>query len=169
MRRWRCLGIMGEWPMRKSLPLALLTSIALVGLVHLALKTTTTPVDQASLASPRIYAYRDWQSLGVRLRYGDEVQIRAQGKWSYTPDEYHGPEGHARFLAPGFYPLPGVPGGALIGRIGEAGECFYVGKRTSWYVDRPGTLYLRIDDDRLGDNDGYVTVEVTVISAEALD
>ena len=120
------------------------------------------PVAQESLTSPRIFAYRDWQSVGVRVQEGDTLQIRAKGIWLYTPGEYHGPEGHARYRAPGFYPLPGVRGGALIARIGEDGKPFYVGGRSTHWVDKVGTLYLRIDDDILGDNEGYVTVEVTV-------
>ena len=85
-----------------------------------------SPVRQETLAQPRVFAYRGWQSIGVQLNEGDFVTIRARGEWLYTPGEYHGPEGHARFPAPSFYPLsnPGgyerthaVPGGVLIGRM----------------------------------------------------
>lgn len=150
--------------MKKSLWLIPLALFAFIGLIGLAAGETVLPVSQESLATSRVYAYRDWQSVGVRVREGDELCIRARGNWLYTPGEYHGPEGHARYSAPGFYPLPSVPGGALIGRIGEKGEPFYVGRGGVWWMGESGLFYLRIDDDILSDNDGWVTVEVTIVS-----
>ena len=153
----------------RSLLLIPLTLLAAAGLVTLAARATALPVPQESLTSPRIFAYRSWQSVGVRVREGDEVRILAQGTWLYTPEEYHGPEGHRRYRSPAFYPLPNVPGGALIGRIGEDGEPFYVGQHVRWRANESGLLYLRIDDDILSDNDGWVAVEVTVITPTPLD
>lgn len=147
---------------RKSLLLAVVALLVLIGLVRAATGGMVFPVRQERLSRPRIYAYRDWQSVGVRVNPGDVIRIRARGTWLYTPGEYHGPEGHGRYRAPQFYPLPGVPGGALIGRIGENGRPFYVGKGGTWTADRAGVLYLRIDDDILSDNEGWVEVEVDV-------
>lgn len=123
-------------------------------------------VQQDALSDSQIYAYRGWQSTAVPLYEGDRLEIHASGRWLYTPDEVHGPAGHDRYRSPAFYPLPGVPGGALIGRIGENGPPFYVGKRLVRRADRDGQLYLRIDDDILTDNDGSVAVRITVIPAE---
>ncbi len=121
------------------------------------------PRSQAALKADHVYAYRGWQSTGVQLSTGDWYAIRAEGSWLYSPYAGpNGPEGHRRFSAPNFYPLPQVPGGALIGRVGEDGSPFYVGNRASGMADRNGLLYLRIDDDRLGDNEGHVTIEVKV-------
>jgi hypothetical protein len=122
------------------------------------------PQPQQALLVNRIYAYRGWQSTGIQLHNGDRYTILAQGTWLYSPFAGpNGPEGHRRYLAPVFYPLPRVGGGALIGRIGEDGQTFYVGRGTSDLVERNGLLYLRIDDDLLGDNKGFVTIEVTVV------
>lgn len=148
----------------KSLWLILLTLFAFVGLIGVVAGETVAPVSQKSMTVPRIFAYRAWQSVGVRVRAGDELWIRADGNWMYTPGEYHGPGGHARYLAPAFYPLPSVPGGALIGRVGENGDPFFVGRGGVWRMTESGLLYLRIDDDILSDNDGAVKVEVTVVS-----
>ncbi len=153
--------------MKKSLILVLLTLIACIGLIGVTTRETIMPVTQESLTRPRVFAYRDWQSVGVRVQDGDRLYIQASGTWLYTPDEYHGPEGSSRYRAPNFYPLPHVPGGALIGRIGEDGRPFYVGRGGDWPVNRSGKLYLRIDDDILSDNDGWVAVEVTVSHPEA--
>lgn len=152
---------------KKSLWLIPLALFAFSGWIGLVTRETVLPVSQESLAAPRVYAYRAWQSVGVRVREGDELRIRARGNWMYTPDEYHGPEGHARYSAPGFYPLPSVPSGALIGRVGEKGEPFYVGRGGVWWMKESGLFYLRIDDDILSDNDGWVTVEATVVSPTA--
>lgn len=144
----------------------------LVGSVYLVAVAGLAPLRQESMAQLRIFAYRDWQSAGVQLEEGEFVSIRARGEWLYTPGEYHGPEGHARYPAPSFYPLPhqegpyrmgpGVPGGVLIGRVGERGAPFLVGKYNRMPVDHPGTLYLRINDDILSDNEGWVEVKIDV-------
>jgi len=155
--------------MKKSLLLALLTLVMGIALVTLATKTTVRPQAHDEMDPPRIYAYKSWQSIGLRVHEGDIVHIRAEGSWMYTPGEYHGPQGHDRYPSPSFYPIPNIPGGALIGRIGEHGDPFYVGRRHSAQVRENGTLYLRINDDLLGDNGGYVTVRVIVVEPETED
>jgi hypothetical protein len=127
------------------------------------LTATVRPVSQESLTTLQIYAYRDWQSTGYYLQPGDRYAIRASGEWLYSPFVgFHGPEGSRYHLAPPFYPLPGFPGGVLIGRIGETGQPFYVGSSSAGAAGGSGHLYLRIDDDRLGDNEGALAVEINV-------
>ncbi|HOC21365.1 MAG TPA: hypothetical protein PKL16_07685 [Anaerolineae bacterium] len=153
--------------MKKSLwllPLVLL--LVIVGAV-MGVRNGIGPVRQETLAQPHIYAYRDWQSTGLMLHTGDRVYIRARGTWLYTPGEYHGPEGHAKYRAPNTYPIPAIPGGILLGRIGDAGQPFAVGRGRTVVADREGLLYLRINDDILSDNAGYVEVEITVTPYEA--
>lgn len=145
------------------LPLAL---VAFIALVVLALRSEVGPLHQQQTTQPRIYAYRGWQSVGVQVHPGDWVYLRARGTWLYTPDEYHGPEGHRRYSAPSFYPIPGIPGGALIGRIGDTAEPFVVGRGGGYRAEESGLLYLRINDDILSDNEGYVNVEISVTQAE---
>lgn len=122
------------------------------------------PLSQEDLSTPRVYAYRDWQTVGLQLNEGDIVHIRARGTWLYTPEEHHGPEGHTEYPAPDTYPISGynVPGGVLLGRIGEDGKPFIVSRGRTVVADRPGALYLRINDDILSDNEGYVMVELQV-------
>ena len=133
-----------------------------------------TPVRQEALHQERIYAYRDWQSIGVQLHANETVEIRAQGEWLYTPGEYHGPAGHPRYPAPSFYPIADVPGGVLIGKVGETGTPFVVGDYTTvadylWQergaTEPGGLLYLRINDDILSDNKGAVAIQVTVLES----
>jgi hypothetical protein len=132
--------------------------------VFCALALTAAPPlrDARDLDALTIYAYRDWQSTGTVVKTDQRVSIRACGEWLYTPGEWHGAEGHPRYRAPSFYPLPGICGGALIGKIGEAGKLFYVGAYFTQHASTPGMLYLRIDDDILSDNEGSLQVDVRV-------
>ena len=138
--------------------------VALGSVTVLAAGGTLEPVQQAEMAQHRIFAYRDWQSVGVRLQPDDLVWLTASGEWSYTPGEFHGPEGHPRYPAPAFYPMPYTRGGNLIGKIGETGDPFIVSTRTRVQAHDAGTLYLRINDDILSDNRGWVNVNFRVVS-----
>lgn len=139
------------------------------------LAVNALPVAQETLHQQKIYAYRDWQSVGVQLHANETAEIRATGEWLYTPGESHGPAGHPRYPAPHFYPVADVPGGVLIGKIGESGAPFVVGhytivsnSRGQARAEEPagGLLYLRINDDILSDNKGSVVVDVTVRQAD---
>jgi hypothetical protein len=129
------------------------------------------PISANNLAVKAVYAYRQWQSLGLDLEAGDQVSIRAEGQWQYSPYVgLHGPEGGGKPVTVRTYPISdeygGVNGGALIGRIGDNGTPFYVGRGTVIFAELPGKLYLRINDDLLGDNKGALTVNVTVTRAD---
>ena len=152
--------------MKRSILLLLVATIVLIGWCGVPREATRGRVEQGSLHDTRIYAYRDWQSTGVRVHQEDMVTVEAEGVWLYTPGERHGPEGHDTYRAPDFYPLPNARGGVLIARIGEeGGDLFPVGRFVRRRAGRDGFLYLRINDDILSDNEGYVTVEVEVESA----
>jgi hypothetical protein len=153
--------------MKRSILFVLLALIALSAWCQIPAQEKQGQVQHSMLNDIRIYAYRDWQSTGLRVQQGDILSLEAEGTWLYTPEEYHGPQGHRHYRAPSFYPLPSVPGGALIGRIGEDGEPRYVGDSLRWRAQREGMLYLRIDDDILSDNEGFVTIDIEVQPAEA--
>ena len=153
--------------MKRSILYVLLALIALSAWCRVPPQEKQGQIAHSMLDDIRIYAYRDWQSTGLRIQQGDLLTLEAEGTWLYTPGEYNGPEGHRRYRAPSFYPLPSVPGGALIGRIGEDGDLRYVGDRAQWRAQSGGLLYLRIDDDILSDNEGFVTVNVQIHSAQA--
>jgi hypothetical protein len=154
--------------MRRLILLIVLPLLALCVFTKLARSGPGGTIQRADLAEKRVYAYRDWQSVGVILHGGDRFTIKAEGEWLYTPiGDYNGPEGHKTYWAPDFYPLPGGPrAGCLIGRIGESGQPFYVGRRYVSMAVSDGTLYLRINDDILSDNRGALAVVVTVEEPE---
>lgn len=151
----------------RLLMLIALSIVALVIFASAILCADGVPVQKADLTERRVYAYRGWQSMGIFLHPGEVVTIVARGRWLYSPEVgYSGPEGASpsRYPAPSYYPLPNGVGGCLIGRIGESGHPFYVGRRATIPSDALGLLYLRINDDIVTDNDGYVTVEIIVES-----
>lgn len=153
--------------MRRTIILAVVLLLGTCGtcsLLGVALTSNPGPYQAADLRELRIYAYRDWQSTGVYLHVGDAFTIRASGEWSYTPGEFNGPGGHPRYPAPSFYPIPHVRGGCLIGRIGEEGQIFLVGSHSQHAANTEGLLYLRINDDILSDNEGWMQVDVTVLT-----
>jgi len=151
--------------MRRIVLLLVLSCVALLAFGGLIASAAWTPQPQEAFLANRVYAYRGWQSTGIQLSKGDRYTIRAEGTWLYSPFAGpNGPEGHRRYYAPDYYPLPRVRGGALIGRIGEDGRPFYVGRSTSREAEHNGLLYLRIDDDLLGDNRGYLTIDVQVMN-----
>ena len=152
--------------MKRPLVLLLLALVATVGWCSLPRAAKDGQIHQDELSTTRIYAYRDWQGTGVRVHRGDHIWIRAEGTWLYTPGEYHGPGGHRRYSAPSFYPMPGLPGGILIGRVGTDGVLRRVGGGASWRATNDGQIYLRINDDILSDNDGHVEIGITVESGE---
>jgi hypothetical protein len=113
-----------------------------------------------------VYAYRQWQSVGVKVNVGDRLTLRASGKWSYSPFVgMHGPEGGGLPVTVSTYPVRSLNGGVLLGRIGENGEPFYVGRGTTHFAQEAGLLFFRINDDLLGDNVGQLKLEIAVAPA----
>jgi hypothetical protein len=63
-------------------------------------------------------------------------------------------------LSPG-RPIPNRPAAALIGRVGETNEYFFIGDDSGPVRVRGcGRLFLGINDDFLGDNSGSFRVTV---------
>lgn len=113
------------------LRLTWLMTIGVSGIAVLSLLVANVmiPTHQENMAQTHIYAYQGWQSTGIRLEAQERAVIRATGEWLYTPGEWHGADGHARYPAPSFYPMPEGPGGTLIARVGENEYPMWVGKR----------------------------------------
>lgn len=106
----------------------------------------------------------DWTDTGIALAQGDRLYIQASGRISWNrrlSDAWTGPEGVPRR---GFFkPLSGENTGALIGKIGEeSSDYFLVGPRGEFAVPQAGRLFLGINDDNVGDNEGAFDVLVRV-------
>lgn len=152
------LGCLGRGVLWLVLPIVLACNV-----LTLFPTNAWVPRDQASMFTHTIYAYRQWQSVGLMLKRGEVAVIAAQGEWQYSPVAgRHGPNGLN--YAPDFYPLPYANAGALLAKVGEAGEPFWVGEGITYYAETDGRLYFRINDDILGDNVGTVKLTIDVQS-----
>jgi hypothetical protein len=101
-----------------------------------------------------------WTPTGLTVRRGEPLTINASGEVRIA-----GPTGLAASPAGSSEtfpsnPLPGVPTGALIGRIGN-GQPFLIGNQTQVSAPAAGQLFLGVNDSNHGDNEGSFQVQVT--------
>jgi hypothetical protein len=148
----------------------LLAPIAMCGAALTLRPETWAPGPHTRLSPTLVYAYRQWQSVGVEVGKRDVIVLRATGEWQYSPFVgLHGPEGGGRPVTVPTYPLRDVEGGVLLGRIGDEGAPFYVGRGTTVVAQEAGRLYFRINDDLLGDNKGQLALTIDVRSPTAVN
>ncbi len=114
-------------------------------------KTITVPANQP------------WTPTGIQVRQGERVTFQASGQIRYAPEANStvGPNGGpARRDISEQFPLPTVPVGALIARVGNS-QPFLIGDFTQpLTMPESGQLYLGINDSIYGDNTGNFTVQV---------
>ncbi len=124
-----------------------------------------------SVITVKVDARKGWQSTHIQLEENVKFSIDVidgtwtewQGQSPYTPGLGHGEACTSTFLRERCVePMPDVPKGMLIGQIG--GHLFAIGSRFSSTAEVPGILLLRMNDGDccLYDNDGILTVKVTV-------
>ncbi len=126
------------------------------------------------LLSYAVDARQPWQSTG--LTYSAEAEMRfevAQGLWTHWLGTVpHNPGTGAEYICGELLPpelcaepLPQVPSGMLIGRVGD--RPFGIGQSRREVSQATGPLHLRINDadDGLGDNDGVLSVRAGVRTA----
>jgi hypothetical protein len=109
------------------------------------------------------YANAPWSDTGINVRQGQIVYFRARGEVRWGRNRRDGPEGESNSPRNPNRPIPGRPGAALIGKVGEnSTDVFFIGGDTGPVRMRSaGRLYLGINDDYLQDNAGFFTVVVS--------
>jgi hypothetical protein len=108
-----------------------------------------------------VQAAQAWNDTGVTVRAGQTVYFTANGRVRWGPGRQDGPGGESGSPRNDARPIPSRPAAALIGRVGESDDVFFIGNDTEAIRMRSGgRLYLGINDDMLGDNSG--TFRVTV-------
>lgn len=104
-----------------------------------------------------------WIDTGVDVRGGQELYFMASGEVRWGPrnrkdgaaGERNSPVNHLR-------PIPDRPAAALIARIGEGEDIFFIGADIGPFRARQsGRLFLGINDDWLEDNTGSLRVKVS--------
>lgn len=110
----------------------------------------------------RVAANRAWTPTGMTVRKGQVLTFSSSGQVQLSPD----PNDTATVTGrPGRRvseqgSLPGILGGALLGRIGN-GKPFGIGDQTSIVAPATGPLYLGVNDDMFTDNNGEFVVSVS--------
>ena len=111
--------------------------------------------------SVNVNASESWHDAGLTLRAGQTVYFAASGRVRWGPSRQDGPGGERSSQRNDARPMPDRPGAALIGRIGESNDYFFIGDDTgATRVRDSGRLYLGINDDYLQDNSGSFRVTV---------
>ena len=102
-----------------------------------------------------------WKDTGVEVRSGQTVYFSASGRVRWGPNRQDGPAGERNSPRNDARPIPGRPAAALIGRIGDSDEVFFIGEEQGAIRMRSsGHLYLGVNDDYLKDNTGSFRVTV---------
>jgi hypothetical protein len=102
-----------------------------------------------------------WTDTGVDVRQGQELSFSATGEIRWGPNRRDGAGGENNSPRNPGRPMPGRNAAALIGRIGENGDPFFIGNdREPIRVRGAGRLFLGINDDFLQDNTGSLRVTI---------
>ena len=128
-------------------------------------RPASTPVaPPATVLEPgavRVNANQAWTASGVTVRAGDAVSFRATGRVNFGQGETQtaGPDGNDS-LRNGSYPVPAMPVGGLIGRVGNSAP-FPIGSNTEPIrMPANGELMLGVNDNQAADNGGFFSVVV---------
>jgi len=109
-----------------------------------------------------VSARDQWTDSGIDVRPGQAVYFAASGEVRWGPNRRDGADGEKNSPRNNGRPLPDRPAAALIGRIGDRNEYFFIGADAGPYRARSGgRLYLGINDDVLTDNSGALRVTVS--------
>ena len=90
------------------------------------------------------------------------MYISATGRVRWGPGRQDGPEGERNSPRNDGRPIPSRPAGAVIGRIGDGNDYFFIGEDSGPIRMRSdGQLYIGINDDFLNDNSGAFSVTIS--------
>jgi hypothetical protein len=103
---------------------------------------------------------QEWTDTGIQLKKGDTLTIIVEGiastdaKVNLNSHLWVGPEGEGVDAGEG-YPCPYFSSQSVIGKIGEGGTPFGIGKTISFRSEISDKLFLGYNDTQFGDNYGY--------------
>jgi len=102
-----------------------------------------------------------WTDTGIDVRAGRDIYLNSTGRIHWGPNRQDGPGGERSSPKNNARPIPGRPAAALIGRVGEGNDVFFIGAESGPIRMREsGRLFLGINDDMLNDNSGAFRVTV---------
>lgn len=100
-------------------------------------------------------AQRTFKSTGIRVQAGDKITFKAEGSITMTPwggNASSGPDGAPNY---GWYIPSQIAGGTLVGKIGDKGTIFKVGRSSTLTAKQSGVLQLAIGMQGDYAGDGY--------------
>jgi hypothetical protein len=140
-----------------------------VARVVLARPNSAVPTSGASSAAPGIpegqgiavAGNQQWTPAGISVRQGDRLTINATGEVRLSSDgsDMASPTGSRAGRTSANAPLPAVPSGALIARVGNSAP-FPLSDNLTVTMPANGQLFLGINDDHVGDNSGGFRVQI---------
>lgn len=101
-----------------------------------------------------------WTDTGIDLRVDEHVAVTATGLVAHGGDGEHGPAGDPALTSFAANVVNCVGHVALIGRLGETGDPFYVGPDTSFVATSAARLFLGVNDTGVDNNAGSFAAEV---------
>lgn len=102
-----------------------------------------------------------WSDAGIEVRAGQSIYLQASGEVRWGKDRRDGPEGEKNSPPNQNRPMPNRNAAALIGRVGNSNDYFFIGDDSGPIrVRSSGRLYLGVNDDVLTDNSGNFRVVV---------
>jgi len=107
-----------------------------------------------------VTAATPWNDTGIDVRSGTDVYFDASGRVRWGPDRQDGPAGEGGNRYNANRPIPGRPGGALIGRIGDSDPFLIGNEKGPIRMRESGRLRLGVNDDYLQDNSGSWRVTI---------
>lgn len=112
--------------------------------------------------SVTVDARTSWTDSGVVVRAGQDVFFASNGEVRWGPGRRDGAGGERSSPFNAARPMPDRNAAALIGKIGEDGDPFFIGGGTDAIRMRgSGKLFLGINDDFLQDNSGSLRVVIS--------
>jgi hypothetical protein len=136
--------------------------------------TTTGPSSTPLSAGERlvtVMANADWVDTGLTVRQGQVVNFTSSGEITLSADQNDKATtgGSVTGRKAATAPIPTAAAGALIGRVGGvrgrgASAIIPVGDQKTVSMPAAGRLFLRVNDDHLGDNSGQFEVRIKLDS-----
>jgi len=120
---------------------------------------TSTPAVAGAIT---VQANQPWTTTAIAVRKGQRLTFSTTGQiqLSDDPNDIATADGSKNARYASGAPMRNVLAGALIGRIGPAGQAFAIGNMPTIVAPAAGVLYLGINDDGFGDNRGNFQVVV---------
>jgi hypothetical protein len=119
-----------------------------------------------------VMANADWVDTGLTVRQGQVVTFTSSGEITLSADQNDkaNPNGSVSQRKAANAPVPTANAGALIARVGGtrgrgASAVVPIGDQKSVTMPAAGRLFLRVNDDHLGDNSGQFEVRLKLDAA----